>query len=168
MDAVVRSGGKQYRVHEGSVIDVARLTAAPGSRIELRDVLLISDGGSVTVGAPNVEGATVVAEVVDHGKAKKVINFRYKAKTRFRRKIGHRQPFTRLAVQEILTGGASATPAPAPRRARRPRAATPEAALVAEPIAAEPAAAETPAAEETARPRRRRRATESTETKSEE
>jgi large subunit ribosomal protein L21 len=179
MDAVVRTGGKQYRVHEGSIIDVARLAAEPGSRVELRDVLLVSNDGNVTVGAPIVDGATVVAEVVDHGKGKKVINFRYKAKVRFRRKQGHRQPYTRLAVREILTGGASPTPvapaAPA-RRTRRSRAAATEevaapaseAPVTEAPVAAvtpEPAA-ETPA-EETARPRRRRRAasepTESTE-----
>jgi large subunit ribosomal protein L21 len=114
LDAVVRSGGKQYRVHEGSVLEVATLDAEPGSQVELRDVLLLSDDGKVTVGAPNIDGAVVVADVVEHGKGKKVVSFKYKAKTRYRRKKGHRQGFTRLSVTQIRIGDA---PAPARRRA---------------------------------------------------
>ncbi len=118
MDAVVRTGGKQYRVHEGSVLNVATIDAEPGSRVELRDVLLVTDGPDVTVGNPTVDGAIVVAEVVEHGKGKKVINFKYKAKVRYRRKRGHRQAYTTLAVREIRVGGKSAT-APSRRRTSR-------------------------------------------------
>jgi large subunit ribosomal protein L21 len=123
VSAIVRSGGKQYRVREGSVINVASLTAQPGERVELREVLLLADGEAVTVGTPTVEDAVVVAEVVEHGRARKVINFRYKAKARARRKRGHRQAFTRLTVREIRVGAA---PGEAPARpARRKRAAEP-------------------------------------------
>jgi large subunit ribosomal protein L21 len=176
LDAVVRIGGKQYRMHEGTVLNVATIDAEPGSQVELDDVLLVSDNGSVTVGEPNVEGAVVVAEVVEHGKGEKVVNFKYKAKVRYRRKRGHRQPYTTLSVREIRTGGASST---ATRRRTRaapaedePAAETPEEATteVAETPTAEaparrrrsPAAPseETPAAEgETPAPRRRRRTT---------
>lgn len=135
MDAVVRTGGKQYRVHEGSVLNVANLDAEPGSQVELRDVLLVSDGDSVTVGSPNVPDAMVVAEVVEHGRDAKVINFRYKAKTRFRRKHGHRQGYTTLSIREIRFGETSSTSRTAPRRRARTE---------------EPPSAEEPAAETTA------------------
>jgi large subunit ribosomal protein L21 len=133
VSAIVRSGGKQYRVREGSVINVASLTAQPGERVELREVLLLADGEAVTVGTPTVEDAVVVAEVIEHGRARKVINFRYKAKVRARRKRGHRQAFTRLTVREIRVGAA---PEEAP--ARRKRAAEP-AGPAAEVEAAAPA-----------------------------
>jgi large subunit ribosomal protein L21 len=155
LDAVVRTGGKQYRVHEGSRLNVATLDAEPGSTVELRDVLLVSDNGTVTVGEPTVDGAVVVAEVVEHGKGKKVVNFKYKAKVRYRRKRGHRQPYTTLAVQEIRIGGASS--GGTTRRRARPTAADEEPAAEAPetPLAE---ATETPAAEAPAT-RRRTRAT---------
>jgi large subunit ribosomal protein L21 len=94
----------------------------PGSRVELRDVLLVSDGDKITVGNPTITDAIVIAEVVEHGRGKKVINFKYKAKTRYRRKRGHRQGYTKLAVKEILVGGTRSaeaeTTAPARRRGR--------------------------------------------------
>ncbi|HTE83904.1 MAG TPA: 50S ribosomal protein L21, partial [Dehalococcoidia bacterium] len=83
---------------------VETLAGAEGDRVELRDVLLVSDGDKLTVGTPTVPGARVVAEVLGQGRAKKVIVFKYKRKTRYRRKLGHRQPFTRLAVREIIAG----------------------------------------------------------------
>ena len=154
MDAVVRIGGKQYRMHEGTVLNVATIDAAPGSQVELNDVLLISDNGNVTVGEPNVEGAVVVAEVVEHGKGEKVVNFKYKAKVRYRRKRGHRQPYTKLSISEIRIGGASGTVA-APRR--RTRATPAEDELAAEaPDATTAEVTETPAAEAPAPTRRRR------------
>jgi large subunit ribosomal protein L21 len=185
IDAVIRTGGKQYRVHEGSVLNVATMDAEPGSRVELHDVLLVSNDGSVTVGTPTVDGAIVVAEVVEHGRGKKVINFKYKAKVRYRRKRGHRQGYTTLSIKEITANGVTVT---APERARRPEP-EPEAPAMdmsarpagfagrveaEEPVAAAPAqepvaeASETPATEETPAPRTRRRArsaesTESTE-----
>ena len=105
IDAVIRTGGKQYRVHEGSTLNVATIDAEPGARIELRDILLVSHDGASTVGTPTVDGAVVVAEVVEHGRGPKVISFKYKAKVRSRRKHGHRQGFTTLSVREITANG---------------------------------------------------------------
>jgi large subunit ribosomal protein L21 len=112
-------------VHEGSVLNVATLDAEPGARVELTDVLLVSDGDSIKVGSPLVDGAVVVAEVVEHGKGKKVVNFKYKAKVRYRRKRGHRQGYTQLEVREITVDGKTVT------STRRPRSA--EAVAPAEP-----------------------------------
>ena len=133
------------------------IAAQPGDRIELSDVLLVSDDGEVTVGSPNVAGALVVVEVLDHGKGKKVVNFKYKAKVRYRRKRGHRQGFTRLRIAEVRLGSKVAKAAD---RATRPQAEaeTPEAAVEV------PAAAETPRAVPTGRRNRTVRAAATEET----
>ena len=102
MYAVIRTGGKQYTVREGETVDVETLSAEAGEQVELAEVLMVGEGESVTVGQPLVEGAKVVADVVEHGKNKKIIVFKYKAKTRNRKKFGHRQQFTRLAIKEIV------------------------------------------------------------------
>ena len=83
------------------ILDVDRLPAEVGSQVELTDVLLLGGDGDVRVGTPTVEGARVVAEVVEHGRDKKIVGFKYKAKTRYRRKWGHRQDYTRLAIRRI-------------------------------------------------------------------
>jgi large subunit ribosomal protein L21 len=141
MYAIVRTGGKQYRVEEGRSVIVERLPAEEGSHVELDHVLLIADDGQVTVGTPAIEGARVVAEVEAHGRHKKIIVLKYKAKVRTRKKTGHRQHFTRLAVREILRPGQESKVAkPARRRARRQAEEAPEAP-------APEAAVETPAAE---------------------
>jgi large subunit ribosomal protein L21 len=159
LDAVVRTGGKQYRVHEGSVLNVATIDAEPGSQIELSDILLVTDGPNITIGDPNVEGAIVVADVVEHGKGKKVVNFKYKAKVRYRRKRGHRQPFTTLSVREIRIGGVSSSTTAAPRRRTRAAPAVDEPAAEA-PEAPVAEVTETPSAEA---PRRRSRASPKTD-----
>jgi large subunit ribosomal protein L21 len=100
--AIVQTGGKQYRVSSGETIDVMHLPAVEGSTVELDQVLLIADGESVRVGAPTVKGAKVLAEVLGEGKGKKVIVFKYKPKVRYRRKKGHRQLYTRLAIKEVV------------------------------------------------------------------
>lgn len=104
MYAVVRTGGKQYRVQPGQTVDVELLPAEAGAEVEFQDVLLIGDGGTVKVGSPTVPGARVTADVVDEGRDRKVISFKFKAKTRYRVKKGHRQPFTRLTIKEIVGG----------------------------------------------------------------
>jgi large subunit ribosomal protein L21 len=104
MYAVVRTGGKQYSVREGQQLDVESVAGRAGDRIELDEVLLISDGESLNIGSPTIPGARVVAEVLSQGRAEKVTVFKYKPKVRYRRKLGHRQPFTRLAVREIVAG----------------------------------------------------------------
>jgi large subunit ribosomal protein L21 len=104
MYAVVRTGGKQYSVREGQQIDVESVAGAAGDRIELDEVLLISNGDALSVGSPTIPNARVIMEVLEQGRVPKVTIFRYKPKVRYRRKVGHRQPFTRLAVREIITG----------------------------------------------------------------
>jgi large subunit ribosomal protein L21 len=101
--AVVETGGKQYKVSTGQTIEVEKL-AAGGDTVELDQVYLVADGDKVTVGKPTIPGAKVIADVVSEGKGKKVIVYKFKAKVRYRRKRGHRQPYTRLAIKEIVVG----------------------------------------------------------------
>jgi len=100
--AVIQTGGKQYKVSSGETIDVEHIQAKEGDSVELNQVLLVADGKKVSVGTPIVEGAKVIAEVVGDGKGKKTIVFKYKSKVRYRRKRGHRQLYTRLAIKEIV------------------------------------------------------------------
>lgn len=100
--AVIETGGKQYRVTPGQTVDVERLDVAQGSTIELDRVLLVAQGNRVMVGNPTVSGAKVVATSQGEGKGKKVIVFKYKPKVRYRRKIGHRQLYTRLMIDKIV------------------------------------------------------------------
>lgn len=105
--AIVETGGKQYRVEPGQRLKVEKLASPEGSIVELDRVLLLSQDDGVTVGQPTVPGAKVVATVVGHGLGEKLIVFKYKAKVRYRRRQGHRQPYTQLAIKDILTGGAA-------------------------------------------------------------
>ncbi len=100
--AIVKTGGRQYKVSSGDNIDVARIRAAEGSAIELDQVMLVADGDSVKVGTPTVDGAKVITEVLGEGKGKKVIVFKYKPKVRYRRMKGHRQFYTTLSIKEIV------------------------------------------------------------------
>ena len=102
MYAVIKTGGKQYRVYEGDILRVEKLNADEGSSVEFDDVLMISKDEGVLVGAPNVDGAKVEAKVLNHGKAKKVIVFKYKAKKNYRKKQGHRQPYTEVQITKIV------------------------------------------------------------------
>ena len=102
MYAVVATGGKQYRVQAGDVIFVEKLIAEVDSTVELTEVLAVeTDDAGIKIGTPVVEGAKVVAKVVAQGKAKKVIVFKYKSKKDYRRKNGHRQPYTKLVIEKI-------------------------------------------------------------------
>jgi len=101
MYAVIESGGKQVRVEEGSTIRVERLRADPGAAITLDRVLLVGDGPATKVGTPVVQGARVRATVLAHGKGRKVTVFKYKSKVHYRRKRGHRQPYTTLRIDTI-------------------------------------------------------------------
>ena len=100
MYAIVCSGGKQYRVSEGDLIQVEKLDAKVGDQVKL-DVLMLVDGKKVQAGNPLVDGAEVVAEVVNHGKAPKVLVLKYKAKKRIRKLQGHRQPYTTLKIVSV-------------------------------------------------------------------
>lgn len=101
MYAVLSTGGKQYRVQEGDVIYVEKLNAEVDSTVELTEVLAVSNGDALKVGAPVVEGAKVVAKVLAQGKAKKITVFKYKPKKDYRKKAGHRQPYTKLVIEKI-------------------------------------------------------------------
>ena len=120
--AVFKTGGKQYRVKPGDTLDVEKLSVAVDSIAEFGEVLAISDNGEVTFGSPTIEGARVLARVDSHYKDKKLMVFKYKAKTRYRRKKGHRQTYTRLVIQDIQ----SEPPAPPRRRRARASAAVAE------------------------------------------
>ena len=115
--AIVETGGRQYTVHPGEFLQVGKLPYAPEDSLELDRVLLISKDGNVKVGDPLVEGAKVKAEVVGHGRLPKITVFKFKSKTRYQRKVGHRQHYTQLRVTEIID---CAEP-PVPRRASRAR-----------------------------------------------
>lgn len=103
MYAVIATGGKQYRVSEGDKIRVEKLNAEAGAAVTLDKVLVVGGEGETVVGAPYIEGACVAAEVVENGKADKVIIFKYKAKKDYRKKQGHRQPYTMVQITGIGT-----------------------------------------------------------------
>jgi large subunit ribosomal protein L21 len=101
MYAILETGGKQYRVQEGDVLKVEKLDVAEGETVDLERVLAVIRDGDVIVGTPVVEGAKAVARVLDHGRDKKIIVFKYKAKKNYRRKQGHRQSYTRIQIEKI-------------------------------------------------------------------
>jgi large subunit ribosomal protein L21 len=102
MYAIVETGGKQYQVEAGQIVDVERLSADVGDEVELDQVLLVSGDDEVRVGQPRVEGAKVRATVLRQDRGRKVIVFKFKPKERYRRKAGHRQSYTRLRIDEIV------------------------------------------------------------------
>ena len=119
MYAVIETGGKQYRVQEGDVITVEKLNAEAGDKVTFDKVLLMSDGKDVKVGTPYLDAA-VSGSVVENGKGKKVIIFKYKAKKDYRKKQGHRQPYTMVKIESL--GGKAQKAAPA-KKAAAPEAA---------------------------------------------
>lgn len=135
MYAVIRTGGKQYRVQENQLVKVEKLEAGVGAEVRLDEVLLVGGEDGVQVGAPTVAGAVVVTEVVSHGKGRKISGFTFKAKKNQRRRYGHRQQYTELRVQSISVGGES------PRRRRTAKPAAEEAPAAAEETAAAVSAA---------------------------
>jgi len=102
MYALIESGGKQYKVSEGTVLKVEKLEAAAGDRLSIDKVLMVNDeNGNVKVGNPLVSNARVEVEVMEQGRDKKVVVFKYKRRKNYRKKQGHRQPFTRIKVIKI-------------------------------------------------------------------
>lgn len=101
MYAIVETGGKQYRVAPGDVLEVERLTAPVGDGVVLTRILAVVDDNNVKVGTPNVDGASVAATVLGHGRGRKIRGFKYKAKVNYRKRYGHRQPFTRIRIDSI-------------------------------------------------------------------
>ncbi len=102
MYALIESGGKQYKVSEGTVLKVEKLEAAAGDRLSIDKVLMVNDeNGNIKVGNPLVSNARVEVEVMEQGREKKVVVFKYKRRKNYRKKQGHRQPFTRIKVLKI-------------------------------------------------------------------
>lgn len=101
MYAIIRTGGKQYRVTEGDVIWVEKLPYAEGDKVKFDEVLLVGGDGEIKTGTPVIDGASVDATVLKNGKAKKIIVFKYKPKKDYRRKQGHRQPYTKVQIEKI-------------------------------------------------------------------
>ena len=102
MYALIATGGKQYKVEEGQTLDVELLHAEAGETVEIDSVLMLNKDGEIVTGKPYVEGAKVSLKVVENGKAPKIVVFKYKPKKNYRRKKGHRQPYTRVTVESIV------------------------------------------------------------------
>ena len=99
--AVIKTGGKQYRVEPGKTYQFEKLDGEPGSKIELSEVLMCAQNGKVQVGAPFIKGSKVVAEIVRHGRGDKITVIKFKRRKKYRRKQGHRQDFTELKINAI-------------------------------------------------------------------
>lgn len=129
MFAVIKTGGKQYRVAAADVITVEKLTAEPGAAVTFGEVLMVVDGEATTIGAPLVAGASVAGEVVEQTRGDKVRIFKRKRRKHYRRTAGHRQQLTVVKITDILTGGATkaAKKAKAPEEETRAEAAAADA-----------------------------------------
>ena len=155
MYAVIRTGGKQYRVAPDDIIEVEKLSGEAGEIIQFSEVLMLGGGDSAQIGAPTVSGASVAAQVIEQKRADKIIVFKKKRRKNYRRKKGHRQHLTAVRITEILTGGkkpskTAAKPAaankakdkkPAPKPEAKPKAKAPaKKAPAKKPAAKKPAA----------------------------
>ena len=103
MYAIFETGGKQYKAEKGDIVFVEKLAAEPGKLLSF-DALVVSNGSDVKIGTPTVKGAKIRAKVLEHGKEKKVVVFKYKPKRNYRKKQGHRQPFTKIKITSITAG----------------------------------------------------------------
>lgn len=139
MYAVVKTGGKQFRVSADDVIKVEKLVGDAGDIVTLESVLMVGGNGSTEIGAPLVDGASVSAEILEQGRDKKITVFKKRRRQNYRRKKGHRQPMTVLKVREILTGGAKpsakAAAKPAPKAEAKPAEAEAPTANIVDDVA---------------------------------
>lgn len=101
MYAVIKTGGKQYKVHEEQILKVEKLDGTEGSEIEFDNILMYSDGETITLGAPKIETASVKAHILDQGKGKKQLVFKYKRRKGYRKMRGHRQHYTEIKIDSI-------------------------------------------------------------------
>lgn len=136
MFAVIKTGGKQYTVAADDLLKVEKLDAEAGSTVTFDEVLMVGNGADTTIGAPTVEGASVVAEVVEQGRNRKIIIFKKRRRQNSRRRNGHRQSYSLVKVTDILTGGAK------PAKKAAPKKAAPKAEAKAEEAPAAAAASE--------------------------
>jgi len=151
MYAVIKTGGKQYRVAANDKILIEKLDGAAGDQVNFTEVLMVSNGGTVDIGAPFLSGATVVGEIEKQARGPHIIIFKKRRRKHYRRRNGHRQDLTSVTITEILTGGAK----PAAKAKAKPEAkveAKQEAAAAAAPVAA--AAAEAKPKKAPAKPRK--------------
>lgn len=155
MFAVIKSGGRQYKVSVGEKLEVNRLVAEDGAQIEIGEVLLISDADQTMIGTPFVDDAKVVATVNGQARGKKVIVFKYKSKKRYRHRRGHRQELTILTIDDIIANGKSLITGEAPKAKEDPLEDVVSLEAAAEPVEAEQ---EAPATDDGKRTRRRRSA----------
>ncbi len=124
MYAVIKTGGKQYKVVAGERLKVEKIVGDVGATVVIDKVLMISDDANTTIGAPLIAGATVSATVLSHGRADKVIIFKFRRRKHYRKTQGHRQSFTEIQIGEILAAGASAAKAaPKATKAKAAKAA---------------------------------------------
>jgi len=167
MFAVIRTGGKQYRVAPNDVIEIEKVAGKPGDIIELSEVILLGGDGGPKTGSPTIAGALVAAEVIEHKLSDKIVVFKKKRRANYRRKKGHRQALTALRITEILTDGKKPSK-PEPKKAeKKPEAAKGEAETEKKPAAkkaeAKPAnkkpatkqAAKAPAKKSAAKPKKK-------------
>ena len=131
MFAVIKTGGKQYKVAPNDVLRIEKIAGEPGDTVELGSVLMVGGEDGLTIGAPLVEGAAVAAEVLEQARADKIIVFKKKRRKNHRRRNGHRQHETVLRVTEILTGGKKASPAKAAKAKPAPAQPAPQQAEAA-------------------------------------
>ncbi|GAB4558165.1 MAG: 50S ribosomal protein L21 [Haliangiales bacterium] len=103
MYAVIQTGGKQYRVAPGETLMVERLAGEVGDAVEFEDVRLLSKDGQVSLGEPSVEGAKVTGKIVEHGRGKKLVVFKFKRRKDYRRRNGHRQEYTAVQISDVVT-----------------------------------------------------------------
>ena len=158
MFAVIRTGGKQYRVAPNDVIEVEKIAGKPGDIVELAEVILLGGEGGPKTGSPTIAGAMVAAEVIEQTRADKIVVFKKKRRKNYRRKKGHRQLLTALRITEILTDGkkpSKVAPKPEAKKAEK-KPDTKQAAKKAEakPAAKKPAAKAKAPAKKTAKPKK--------------
>jgi len=164
MFAVIRTGGKQYRVAPNDIIEIEKIAGKPGDIIELSEVILLGGDSGPKTGSPTIQGALVAAEVIEQKRADKIVVFKKKRRKNYRRKKGHRQALTALRITEILIDGrkpSKAAPKPEPKKVEKKAEPKPEAKAKpaakkaqAKPAAKKPAA-KAPAKKPAAKPKKR-------------